>query len=46
MEGAQNHSVIMSIIQTMKLNGIEPIAALEKILLKSPQNPLAKAFSP
>ena len=44
--GAENHSVIMSIIQTMKLNGIEPIAALEKILLRSPQNPLAKAFSP
>ncbi|MDP3790323.1 MAG: IS66 family transposase [Candidatus Omnitrophota bacterium] len=44
--GAENHSVIMSILQTAKLNGIDPIGALEKILLRSPQNPLAKAFSP
>ena len=44
--GAQNHSVIMSIIQTAKLNGIDPIGAVEKILLRSPQNPLAKALSP
>ena len=44
--GAQNHSVIMSILQTAKLNGIDPLTALEKILLRSPQNPLAKAFSP
>ncbi len=44
--GAENHSVIMSIIQTAKLNGIDPIAAVEKILLRFPQNPLAKAFSP
>ena len=46
MEGAQNHSVIMTILQTAKLNGIDPLTALEKILLRSPQNPLAKAFSP
>ncbi|MEK7867770.1 MAG: IS66 family transposase [Candidatus Omnitrophota bacterium] len=44
--GAQNHSVIMSIIQTAKLNGIDPIGAVEKILLRSPENPLAKALSP
>ena len=44
--GAENHSVIMSILQTAKLNGIDPIAAIEKILLRSPQNPLAKALSP
>ena len=44
--GAENHSVIMSILQTAKLNGIDPIGAIEKILLRSPQNPLAKAFSP
>jgi hypothetical protein len=36
----------MSILQTAKLNSIDPIGALEKILLRSPQNPLAKAFSP
>jgi transposase len=46
LAGAENHSVIMSILQTAKLNGIDPIGALEKILLRSPQNPLAKAFSP
>lgn len=44
--GAENHSVIMSIIQTAKLNGIDPIGAVEKILLRSPENPLAKALSP
>ena len=44
--GAENHSIIMSIIQTAKLNNIDPIGAVEKILLRSPQNPLAKAFSP
>ena len=44
--GAQNHSVIMSIIQTAKLNGIDPIGAVEKILLRSPENPLVKALSP
>jgi transposase len=46
MEGAQNHSVIMTILQTAKLNGIDPLTTLEKILLKAPRNPLAKAFSP
>lgn len=46
IEGAQNHSVIMTILQTAKLNGIDPLIVLEKILLRSPQNPLAKAFSP
>ena len=45
-KGAENHSVIMSILQTARLNGIDPIGAPEKILLRSPQNPLAKAFSP
>jgi len=45
IEGAQNHSVIMTILQTAKLNGIDPLTALEKILLRSPQNPLAKALS-
>jgi hypothetical protein len=44
--GAQNHSIIMSILQTAKLNSIDPIGAVEKILLRSPENPLAKALSP
>jgi len=46
LAGAENHSVIMSIIQTAKLNGIDPIGTVEKILLRSPQNPLARALSP
>jgi len=45
-KGSEAHSVIMSILQTAKLNGIDPIGTVEKILLKSPQNPLAKALSP
>ena len=44
--GAENHSVIMSILQTAKLNGIDPLTTMEKILLRSPRNPLAKALSP
>ncbi len=45
-KGAEAHSVNMSILQTSKLNDIDPIGVLEKILLKSPRNPLAKALSP
>lgn len=44
--GAQNHSVIMSILQTAKLNKIDPIRTLKDILLRSPQQPLPKALSP
>jgi hypothetical protein len=45
-QGAENHSVIMSILQTARLNGIDPLSALERILLRSPQNPLVRALSP
>jgi hypothetical protein len=45
-QGAQNHSVIMSILQSAKLSGVDPIITLEKILIKSPQNPLVRALSP
>ena len=45
-KGSEAHSVIMSILQTAKLNDIDPIDAVEKILLKSPQNPLARVCSP
>jgi transposase len=44
--GAENHSVIMSIIQTAKLNKIDPIRVMENILLRSKQKPLLKALSP
>jgi hypothetical protein len=46
LNGAENHSVIMSIIQTAKLHGIDPIRVLENILLGSLRNPLVKALSP
>lgn len=44
--GAQYHSVIMSILQTAKLNGIDPISTFKDILLKAKQYPLLTALSP
>jgi len=46
LAGAENHSVIMSILQTAKLNKIDPIPVLENILLHSKQNPFPKALPP
>jgi len=43
LEGAQNHEVIMSILQTAKLNNIDPIKALSQILLS--KNPLSEVMS-
>jgi hypothetical protein len=44
--GAQNHSVLMTILQTAKLNNMDPIATLEKILLPGNKNPFSKILSP
>ncbi len=44
--GAQYHSVIMSILQTAKLNGIDPISTFKDILLGAKQYPLLNALSP
>ena len=44
--GAENHSVLMTILQTAKLNDIDPIATLEKILLRNKKNPFSKILSP
>ena len=44
--GAQYHSVIMSILQTAKLNGIDAIRTLEDVLLGAKQYPLLTALSP
>src|SRR3990167_5426006 len=44
--GAQYHSVIMSILQTAKLNGIDPISTFKDILLGTKQYPLLNALSP
>jgi transposase len=44
--GAQYHSVIMSILQTAKLNGIDAIRTLEGVLLGVKQYQLLTALSP
>jgi hypothetical protein len=36
-KGANNHSVLMSLIQTAKLNGLSPPEVLQKILATNPQ---------
>ncbi len=46
LTGAENHSVIMTILQTAKLNNLDPIATLEKILLQNKENPFSKILSP
>ncbi|MBL7071727.1 MAG: transposase, partial [Candidatus Omnitrophica bacterium] len=35
IKGAQNHNVLMSILQTAKLNRLDPIQTLQKILLSA-----------
>jgi len=45
VKGAENHSVLMTILQTAKLNNMDPIATLENILL-SKKNPFSKILSP
>ncbi len=44
--GARYHSVIMSILQTAKLNGIDPIGTFKDILLGDKQYPLLNALAP
>lgn len=44
--GAQYHNVIMSILQTAKLNGVDPISTFEDILLKKTRYPLLTSLSP
>jgi transposase len=46
LTGAENHSVITSILQTAKLNKIDPVRALKDILLHPHQQLLLKALSP
>ena len=46
LAGAENHSVAMTILQTAKLNKLDPIATLEKILLRNKENPFSKILSP
>jgi len=44
--GAENHSVIMSVLQTAKLNKLDPIRILKDILLKPQKQRLLKSLSP
>ena len=47
LAGAQNHSVLMTILQTAKLNNMDPIKTLEDILLAGKKkNPFAQILSP
>ena len=46
ISGAENHSVIMTILQTAKLNNMDPIKTLEDILLAGKKNPFSKILSP
>jgi transposase len=46
LAGAENHSVLMTILQTAKLNNMDPIKTLEGILLTGKKNPFSKILSP
>lgn len=46
ISGAENHSVIMTILQTAKLNNMDPIKTLGDILLTGKKNPFSKILSP
>ena len=46
IKGAENHSVLTSILQTAKLNNLDPIATLQDILLPANKNPLARILAP
>ncbi len=45
-KGVQCHNVIVSILQTAKLNKIDPISTLESVLLKKKKFPFLAALSP
>jgi len=42
LKGAQNHNVLMSILQTAKLNKLDPIKTLERILLSTDKTSILK----
>ena len=45
-EGLQNHNVLMSIIQTAKLNRLDPLVRLRELLLKFDSPKTLAALSP
>jgi transposase len=46
LKGAENHSVLMTILQTAKLNNLDPISTLEDILIPGNKNPFSNILSP
>jgi len=46
IKGAENHSILTSILQTAKLNNLDPIATLQDILLPGHKNPFASILAP
>jgi len=46
LKGAKVHDVLMSVLQTAKLNDIDPIDTLRKLLLGNCKNPLNKVAAP
>lgn len=45
-KGAENHNVLTSILQSAKLNNLDPLAALERILLAANKNFFPQALAP
>jgi transposase len=43
IKGAHNHSVLMSMVQTAKLNNIDPLAMLQKVLISPSKIPFPRA---
>ena len=46
LAGAENHSVLMTVLQTAKLNNLDPLKTLEDIMLAGKKNPFSKILSP
>lgn len=44
--GVQNHNILMSVLQTAKLNNLDPLKTLERILLSNGRNPLSRIAAP
>jgi len=45
-KGAQVHDVVMSVLQTAKLNALDPVRTFQTILLSNKKNPFAKILVP
>jgi len=45
-KGAENHGILTTILQTAKLNNLDPLTTLRNILLPTNKNPFAMALAP